>query len=262
VKLIDWIIGREPVATATGIAAVVTAGLGVAAAFGLDVTAEQIAAIGALAAALAGWAGRRAVTPVEPPEVRQVRRQMANQRIGTDTTADDSRLEDGSVPLALIILIGLAVVLMAGLAVCSDALFEDEDEVDDLGLRSTYSVVLVSHERDDCYGQDCRDGGSGDEGDYRDDNRRAGISPGPFDRSPVDFRDNRVTICFPFANCRQAGEEADQPPPEQRTQSLFPPSFEGVKTFVLSTIKSGLEMGRLFAETTITFVENLLFGIA
>ena len=247
-RLVDWIIGREPVAAATGIAAVVTAGLGVAAAFGADITAEQIAALGALAAAVAGWLARKAVSPVDPPEVRQVRRQMVNQNIG----------DTGSVPLALIILVALAVVLMAGLAVCSDALFEDEDEPDDLGIR----VELISHERDDCYGYECREGGSGNEGEYRDDNRRAGISPGPFDRSPVDFRDNRVTICFPFANCRQAGEEADQPPPEQRTQSLFPPSFEGVKAFVLSTIKSSLEMGRLFAETTITFVENLLFGIA
>jgi len=64
VRLIDWIIGREPVATATGVAAVITAGLGVAAAFGADITAEQIAAIGALAAALAGWAARPAVIPV------------------------------------------------------------------------------------------------------------------------------------------------------------------------------------------------------
>lgn len=64
-RLIDWIIGREPVATATGIAAVVTAGLGVAAAFGLAITAEQIAAVGAFAAALAGLAGRAAVSPVK-----------------------------------------------------------------------------------------------------------------------------------------------------------------------------------------------------
>lgn len=220
-RVLDFVVGREPVATATGIAAVVTAALGVGAAFGLDLTAEQIAAIGAFIAAMAGWLARRAVTPT---------RKLSQP---ADTLAGGAV---GSIPLALIILVGLAVALMAGLAVCGDALFEDEDERDDLGIE------LVSHEYD-----------RGDE-DYDndgEDNRRAGISPGPFDRSPVDFRDNCISL-----DCSGRGEE------EVRTQSLFPPSFEGVKTFVLSTIKSGLEMGRLFAETTITFVENLLFGIA
>lgn len=193
-RILEWIVGREPVATATGIAAVVTAGLGVAAAFGLDITAEQIAAVGALAAALAGWAARPAVTPT---------RKLSHPAGTLDHEA-------GSLPLALIILIGLAVVFLAGLAVCTDALFEDEQERDDLGEPR---IVLISHERDRCYNGDC-DGGSGNEGEYRDDNRRAGISPGPFDRSPVDFRDNRVTICFPFARCdsEQSPEEPDQTP--------------------------------------------------
>ena len=63
-KLVDFIAGREPVAAGAGIAAVVTAALGVAAAFGAPVTETQIAAVGALAAAVAGWAARRVVTPV------------------------------------------------------------------------------------------------------------------------------------------------------------------------------------------------------
>jgi hypothetical protein len=75
-KILDWVLGKEPVATATGIAAVVTAALGVAATFGLGVTPEQIAAIGALAAALAGWAARPHVTPILSPAERQVRRSI------------------------------------------------------------------------------------------------------------------------------------------------------------------------------------------
>lgn len=79
-------------------------------------------------------------------------------------------------------------------------------------------LAPADHERERCYGYECREGGSGNEGEYRDDNRRAGISPGPFDRSPVDFRDNRVTICFPFARCDardEGGEGEPQPGPIQ-----------------------------------------------
>lgn len=99
--------------------------------------------------------------------------------------------------------------ILAIFAVCNDS---DDD--------SLGRIQLVSHEYGDdrCQGYECREGGSGNEGEYRDDNRRGGISPGPFDRSPVDLRDNRVTICFPFANCRQADE--DQPPEGQRPQSV------------------------------------------
>lgn len=83
-----------------------------------------------------------------------------------------------------------------------------------LGRHGSAGVVLVSHDYEgdsDCYRYgDCR-GGSGNEGEYRDDNRRGGISPGPFDRSPVDFRDNRVVICFPFSRCDAKDGEGDQP---------------------------------------------------
>lgn len=259
-RILDWIIGREPVATATGIAAIVTAGLGVAAAFGVDITAEQIAAIGAMAAALAGWLGRRAVSPVTTPAERQVTRSL-RQMGGIDTPADD-----GSVPLALIILIGLAVLLLLGLGVCTDALFHDEDEPDDLGQAR---IVLISHERDcDDWNGECGEGSysGGDYGHNRRDDRnrnRGAFSPGPFDRSPVDFSDSCISLdCSGRDDGRRRRD--DEPPPDEPmvTQSLFPPSFEGVKTFVLSTIKSSIELGRLFADTTITFVENLLFGIA
>lgn len=123
--------------------------------------------------------------------------------------------------------------------------------------------VLISHERD-CWDDDCggQNSSGGDYGHNRRDDRnrnRGAFSPGPFDRSPVDFSNSCISL---DCSGRDEGRRRGQPPPEERTQSLFPPSFEGVKSFVLATIKSGIEMGRLFAETTITFVENLLFGIA
>lgn len=45
-------------------------------------------------------------------------------------------------------------------------------------------------------------------------------------------------------------------------QSLFPPSPEAIRDFVLATFKAGIAMGRLFADTTITFVTDLFVGIA
>lgn len=44
--------------------------------------------------------------------------------------------------------------------------------------------------------------------------------------------------------------------------SLFPPSPDAIRQFVVSTISGGIELGRLFAEATIKFVESLLLGIA
>lgn len=173
-RVLDWVVGREPVATATGVAGLVTALLGVAAAFGLSITETQIAAVGALAAALAGFLARGAVTPVAGPHERS---------------------ERGSVPLALIILIALGVLLLAGLGFCGDALFEDEDEVNDLGV----AVTQVAYHEEDCWGDDCY--GSDYSQDYssRDRNRNRGrdrgaFSPGPFEDSPVDFRDNCISL--------------------------------------------------------------------
>lgn len=92
------------------------------------------------------------------------------------------------------------------------ALCNDDDGDDDVDLDGIGRVTLINHEYegDRCYRYgDCR-GDSGNDGEYRDDNRRGGISPGPFDRSPVDFRDNRVVVCFPFSRC-DAQDDDDQP---------------------------------------------------
>lgn len=63
-KVLSFVTGREPVASSTGVASVITAALGLAAVLGADISAEVIAAVGVLATALAGWLARRAVTPV------------------------------------------------------------------------------------------------------------------------------------------------------------------------------------------------------
>lgn len=184
-RLLEFIVGREPVASATGIAGVVIAALGVLSAAGADLDPELVAAVGTLAAALAGWLARKAVTPVytaisPPPPPGDP----------YDTVEGDSRLR-GSIPLALIILIGMAVVLMAGLAVCSDALFEDEDEVNDLGL----PALVVDHE---CY--DCDDGwGGGSDGNSggRYEGGRSGDMEQGDGRNCRNFCDNVIYIPDP-----------------------------------------------------------------
>lgn len=204
-RLLDWILGREPVATATGLAGLVTALLGVAAAFGLDITAEQIAAIGAAAAAVAGFLSRKAVSPVTSPAEREAHRLLDRQAEmrRTDTGTDDSRFEGGGVPLALIILIAVGVILVAGIGVSCDALFEDEDEVDDVGLEQ------VAYHEEDEYGSDYS---SEDRNRNRHRNRGA-FSPGPFDDSPVDaFNGN--TICLPGSTCNIDDRRRDEPPDE------------------------------------------------
>jgi len=108
--------------------------------------------------------------------------------------------ERGAITFGPVVGVIVIVLALIGLfAVCGD---EDADVDDEVGI-----AWIADHE------YDYDDEGSGNEGEYRDDNRRAGISPGPFDRSPVDFRNNRVVICFPFSRCDSAGEE-EAPPSE------------------------------------------------
>lgn len=187
-RLLDWIVGREPVATATGLAALVTAALGVAASFGVGITPEQIAAIGALAAALAGYLSRRAVSPVITPP-----RPSSDQ---------------GGVPLALIILVVFGVLIVGAFFASCDALFEDEDEVNDLGITVTEQAYHeeCDPEWGDCYqGEYEQDYGSYDRNRNRERNRGA-FSPGPFDRSPIDFSGS----CFSLDCSGHQDRERDQ----------------------------------------------------
>jgi hypothetical protein len=74
-RLTDFILGREPVVAATGLAGVVTAAFGLLHAFDvLRLTPEQVAAVGAFLAVVAGWAARKVVSPVVGQTERQVKR--------------------------------------------------------------------------------------------------------------------------------------------------------------------------------------------
>lgn len=125
----------------------------------------------------------------------------------------------GSIPLALLIGIGVVVALFAGIAFCADAAFEDEDERNDVGV---VIPALISHEYDDgCWEGECYDeggyGGGGqdyDQWNNEDRNRNRGrnrgaFSPGPFDRSPVDFSGSCISL-----NCSGRDDRGDEPPPE------------------------------------------------
>jgi hypothetical protein len=185
--------------------------------------------------------------------------------------------ERGGAIWNLLAAIGLVVVLLAVLfAVCLPTGGTQPARV------SVGRVVLVSHrgECDPDWG-DCGGdyyGGQGNRNDQRrcrGDQCRGSFSPGPFDRSPVDVHDNCVSL-----DCSSGGQDKkkNQPPPQQQPKniaclvpvpyhcdgprSLFPPSIDGVKNFVTATIKSGIDLGRTFADTTITFVENLMMGLA
>lgn len=175
-KLLDWVVGREPVATATGLAGGVAALYALLEAFDvLTLTPKQVAAVGALAAWVAGWIARRAVTPVTTPAERKVNRLLG----------PTENVSDGGVVL-FVVLIGLAVVVAAGLffGAC-DALFEDPDENNDLG----FVPALVSNHDEcwdeyDCGGYDERNGGQGD--GRGGDGRFGGGRSGDYDGGPGD----------------------------------------------------------------------------
>lgn len=155
---------------------------------------------------------------------------------------------------ALVFVIG--IIFAAGMLVAGCiALVNDEDSI---GPAPPFR--FVSHERD-CWDGDC--GQNYDQWRNEDRNRnrdrnRGAFSPGPFDRSPVEMHD----VCVSLDCSGRDRDDRDRSREEVAPMSLFPPTPDGIRQFVVSTIKSGVEMGRLFAETTIAFVENLLIGIA
>lgn len=153
----------------------------------------------------------------------------------------------------LAITIGI-VALIGLLSVCTGG----EDD------QSLGRLELVSHERDRCYGDECYDQGDGaggygsDYGHNRRDDRnrnRGAFSPGPFDRSPVDFSNSCISL-----DCSGREKDRDE---GRRPASLFPvPTPDGVRQFVLATIEGGIGLGKLFANATIDFVSSLMVGIA
>lgn len=138
--------------------------------------------------------------------------------------------ERGGVVWGTFAIIGIVVMLLL-LGVCA-VVNDDDDEVESLGR-----IELVSH---DYGGYECADH-DGCGGYYEEDERDGG-------------KQTCFMACYITIPPGDGGGE--------RPQSLFPPSPEGIRDFVLSTIKGGIELGRLFAEGTIKFVESLLVGIA
>lgn len=155
----------------------------------------------------------------------------------------------------VLVIVGVIFVLGALVAGCI-AVVNDEDSLGRTFNEQAVSFMVpasaarfvASHERDRCY-DDCGDdwGGGSDGnsgGDYE--GGRSGDNDQRGDHNCRNF-------CFYGVPIPGGG---DQP------QGLFPPTPDGIRQFVLSTIQAGIEMGRLFADTTITFVSNLLVGIA
>lgn len=228
-KLLDFVVGREPVATATGLAGLVTAVLGLAATFGADITAEQIAAVGALAAALAGWLARKAVSPVHPSYGDLPKKESPFDIGVLDAETELGRNDPERGGIILFVLLGLGALVVMGLAF--DACFDNESEDNDLGA----PAWVTDHEGDGgCWDGECYDeggyyddgGGGGQEYDQnygsRDDrnrnrNRNRGaFSPGPFDDSPVDAFNGNI-ICLPGSTCTpEEDRRRDEPPPDRR----------------------------------------------
>jgi hypothetical protein len=150
-----------------------------------------------------------------------------------------------AIAIGILALIGL-------LAVCTPG----EDD------HSLGRIQLVSHDRDCEWDGDC--GGGYYDGDRRrrgNDNRNGrNVSPGPFDRSPVEMHD----VCISL-DCSGRDKERDREQPEEPMgpRSLFPvPTPDGIRQFVMAAIEGGIGLGKLFANATIDFVSSLMIGIA
>lgn len=123
----------------------------------------------------------------------------------------------GGAIYGLLAAIGLVVVLLA--------LFFAGCFANAGAQRSLGPVQLVSHERDGCWDDgydDCGRGGGryrneyGNRGDQRrctGDNCRGSFSPGPFDRSPLDFRNACISLNCSGRDDNRDRDRRDEPPP-------------------------------------------------
>jgi len=133
--------------------------------------------------------------------------------------------------------IALAVVVLLLFGLC--AALGDGDDDNSLGRlrRSHY----------ECASHDC-DGGSDGNTGYDGEGGRSGDTDQDGDGG------NRCrNFCFYGVPLPGSGGTA---------ASLFPPTPDGIRQFVTQTIQGGIELGRLFSDATITFVSNLLVGVA
>jgi hypothetical protein len=165
-RLTDFILGREPVVTATGLAGIITAAFGLLHAFDvLHLTPEQVAAIGTLLAVVAGWWARQAVSPVTSATERKVGR-----------LKQDLAGEDGGVWAAICITFAIVFLLLFGFCVMAG-----DGEV---GEKNS---MARTEENRPCEG-DC----SGKQGSCRDSGDNC---------SDDDLNGNRVIVCLPESNC-------------------------------------------------------------
>jgi hypothetical protein len=150
------------------------------------------------------------------------------------------RRQRGQVLIGLAVAIGF-LALIGLLAVCTPG---ENDH-------SLGRLEFVSHDYE-CQSHECG-GGDGDNWGGGSD----GNSGGDYEGGRSGDNDQRGDH-----NCRNFCFYGVPLPGQQQPQSLFPPTPAGIRDFVLAVMKSGIEMGRLFADTTITFVSNLLVGLA
>lgn len=231
------LLRTEP-ATVTGL---VTAALAVAVSFGLGLDAAQIAAIVALIGAAFAfvrglvWPANAVATIVADTavstavaldhaaagaagELTDAGQTVVNRVIRTVTGGRYSPLapasgggggrETGGVPLAALIALVVALLVLAGgFAVC-DALIDDQDEPNDLGA----PALVANHDERDGDEYDQRYGNEGDQSRCRGRGCRGSFSPGPFDRSPIDFSGSCFSLdCSGHERERRRDRE---PPPE------------------------------------------------
>lgn len=196
-RLLSWIVDREPVASATGLAGVITAAFGVVAALGVDMDPELVAAVGVLVTALAGWLARkRAWSPLSVE--REI--SLANHPSAPANGPQKATGEAGFAPILVLVFIAAAIIATF---LAMDACFDDEDEEEDLGWAGP--VATMGGDEEDNRSSKNRNGDS----DCRD--ARAACSDDDFspsfDKSPVE--DSFIFephVCLPFSECHWDGE--------------------------------------------------------
>lgn len=98
------------------------------------------------------------------------------------------------------------------------------------------------------------------EGDCTDNHRS--FSP-TFDKSPVDHSFNfSPTICLPGSTCNTGGDDQKKPPPDQGQKPTSLTDPRKLPMVIAQITKSGLDLGQLFADGTIKFVEGLFTALA
>lgn len=164
---------------------------------------------------------------------------------------DGDNGQRGGLGLSVAIGVGVIILLIVGAFATCDALWNDEDERDDLG--GLGRIELVSHHRSGDEGSDNKNG-SDDCSGARDGCQDNDLSVYPsFDKSPVE-RSFNPTICVMPGSC---------PPAEAEPASFFPiPNPLKFGEYLGNGFKLGTNFARVLADAIITFVADLGVFIA